>query len=69
MQTKKQSFKEIVISTAIGFTISLIATFIVLPIWGIQSSSSQNLGVTICYTVISILRGYFVRRHFNNKLK
>ncbi|WP_456293464.1 DUF7220 family protein [Tenacibaculum soleae] len=66
MQTKKQSLIEIIISTAIGFVVSLISTFVLFPIVGINSTSSKNVVITIFFTVISIARGYFVRRIFNN---
>jgi uncharacterized protein YneF (UPF0154 family) len=41
----------------------------VLPLFGIQSTVLKNLGITVCFTVISILRGYLIRRYFNKKLK
>ena len=67
MQTKRQSVIETITSTAIGFAVSLTATFVVMPLFGFQSTASKNLGITIFYTAISLLRGYFVRRYFNNK--
>jgi hypothetical protein len=67
MQSKKQSFIESFTNTLIGFVISLIATFIVLPLFGIKSTFAQNLGITICFTIISIVRGYVIRRYFNKK--
>ncbi|QQV90944.1 hypothetical protein Freya2_7 [Polaribacter phage Freya_2] len=67
MQSKKQSFIESLTNTAVGFTISLMATFMVLPLFNIKSSFAQNLGITICFTFISITRGYVIRRYFNNK--
>ena len=66
-QTKRQSLIETITNTAIGFVVSLLATFIVLPLFGIDSTPTKNVGVTLCFTVISILRGYVVRRYFNNK--
>lgn len=67
MQTKKQSFLETIVNTFIGFAISLIATFIILPLFGIESTVAKNIGITMCFTVISILRGYVVRRYFNSR--
>ena len=67
MQTKKQSFIESCTNTAIGFVISLAATFAIFPIVGIESSAGKNVAVTIFFTVISILRGYLIRRFFNSK--
>jgi predicted membrane protein len=51
--------------TAVGFIISLTATFVIFPLVGFESSFSKNLIVTLFFTVISILRGYFIRRFFN----
>jgi hypothetical protein len=66
-QTKKQSFTEAITNTFIGFIISLAATFIVFPLFGIQTTVLDNIGITIFYTAISIIRSYVIRRWFNNK--
>ncbi len=67
-QSKKQSFLESMSSTGIGFIVSLVSTFIVFPMVGIESNFKVNLQVTLYFTIISILRGYLVRRFFNKKL-
>lgn len=67
MQTKKQSFTEAISNTAIGFIISYISTFIIFPLVGFESSASINLIITVYFTIISIFRGYVIRRWFNNK--
>jgi putative Mn2+ efflux pump MntP len=67
MQSKKQSFIESLTNTGVGFAISLMATFIVLPLFNIKSSIPQNIGITLCFTLISIIRGYIIRRYFNKK--
>ena len=75
-QTKKNSFIEANTSTAIGFVITLFAwKFVLFPtiIWveatyGItQSAWSVSIGITIFFTIISITRGYYVRRWFDRK--
>ena len=68
MQSKKHSFIEALSNTAIGFLISYASTFLIFPLVGLQSSSGKNLLITIFFTVISILRGYFIRRYFNGKI-
>jgi hypothetical protein len=65
MQSKKESLKESLINTSLGFAISLAATFLVLPLFGIESTPLKNIGITVCFTVISVLRSYLVRRYFN----
>lgn len=67
MQTKKQSLKESLFNTVIGFVISYMSTFLIFPIMGFDSDFSKNFIITIYFTIVSILRGYLVRRFFNNK--
>lgn len=69
MQTKKQSFIEAVSNTAVGFLISYASTFLIFPLVGIKTSPGTNLVIVIYFTVISILRGYVIRRFFNKKPK
>jgi heme/copper-type cytochrome/quinol oxidase subunit 4 len=66
-QSKKQSFIESLTNTAVGFTISLAATFVIFPLVGINSTSTKNVIITLFFTAISIARGYIIRRFFNNK--
>jgi hypothetical protein len=68
MQKRKHSILEILASTAIGFAISLSALYFIFPFFGIESTHSKNIGITVFFTVISIIRGYFVRRFFNKKV-
>lgn len=65
-QTKLESLLEVCVNIAIGFVVSLLFwTFVVVPVLNIPVTMSQNLGVTISFTVLAIVRGYFVRRFFN----
>lgn len=66
-QSKKQSLTETVISTFIGLAVSLITQIVVFPIYDMEVSFNQNIQITIIFTVVSIVRGYFVRRYFNKK--
>lgn len=66
-QTKKQSFLESLTNTGIGFIISLAATFVIFPLVGYQTTVSKNIIVTLFFTVVSILRGYIIRRYFNKR--
>lgn len=64
-QTRLQSFLEANVSTAIGFGISWLATPFVLAAFGFTVGAAKAFGITLVYTVISIIRGYVVRRFFN----
>ena len=67
MQTKKHSLIESVTQTIIGLATSLLIQLIIYPILNIPVTLSQNLVITAVFFMASIVRGYFVRRLFNNK--
>lgn len=67
MQTSRQSMVESLLGTAIGFIISvLVWQFIVNPIWELHTTIFQNLNITLLFTVVSVIRSYYVRRLFNH---
>ena len=65
MQTKKMSLIETVSSVIIGFIVALISQLGIFPILGIEVTFSENLLLGLFFTVVSIIRGYYVRRFFN----
>ena len=65
IQSRRMSIVETVASTAIGFGISYATSYAVLPLFGFQVSHGQNFAITCIFTLISLVRGYFVRRIFN----
>lgn len=67
MQTKLESFFEANTSTLIGFIVSYILSYTVLPLYGVEQSHSVSLQITMIYTVASIIRGYAVRRYYNKR--
>ena len=73
MQSRLNSLAETCLSTAIGFIVSLLVwQFIVRPVWSLTTSFVENLGITLLFTIVSLLRQYMTRRLFvrlnkNNK--
>lgn len=65
MQSKKMSLIETLSSVAIGYIISLATQMIIFPIFDIKVSLTDNLLIGLFFTVVSIIRGYYVRRFFN----
>ena len=65
MQTRAQSAVEALTGTAIGFGVALLAQVFITRLYGIASSFEQDVWITVFFTGISILRGYWVRRFFN----
>lgn len=58
------SLMKALANNAIAFLISIVANQVVLPLFGITVSLAQSVGITVAFTVISIVRSYLVRRWF-----
>ncbi|WP_236273903.1 hypothetical protein [Pseudomonas congelans] len=57
------------INTAIGYLVALLSQLVVFPMVGIDVPFSTNLIIGAWFTVISVVRGYIIRRWFNARLK
>jgi hypothetical protein len=69
MQSKLSSFQEAVVSTFVGFVLSLlIQQFIINPVWGFKVTFGDNLAIVAIFTVASVLRSYVLRRIFNHRV-
>jgi len=67
-QTKLSSFIEVCFSVAIGFCLSALCWPFVAWWQGYEYTFSGNMQVTGFFTVLSVARGYFVRRFVANGL-
>ena len=67
MQSKKESMIETLTNVGIGWFISFIANMLVLPLFGYNINLTDGVLISIIFTIISIVRGYLVRRFFNSK--
>ena len=64
-QTKKQSIIEVIANTVVGFIISVGVSVFLFPLMGIPVTFGENLGITLIFTVISLVRSFVMRRIFN----
>lgn len=64
-QSKKASFMEAVTNTAVGFVITLLFQMWLFPLYDIHTTFSQDVQIVLWFTVLSIARGYVLRRAFN----
>ena len=65
MQSRKHSFFESIVNILIGYFVALISQLAIFPIFDINIPLSDNLLIGFYFTVISLVRSYFVRRVFN----
>mgnify|MGYP003452101944 FL=1 len=67
MQSKLDSLIEASTNVFIGFVIAFISQLVFFPIVGIEANLEQNFILTVLFTLVSIIRGYIIRRYFNKK--
>ena len=69
MQSKKQSLIETLTSVFVGWLIGVILNLTVLPLFDYNITVVDSLWVSLIFTVVSVARGYVIRRWFNSKEK
>ena len=65
IQKKKNSLIESTINTVIGLLTSFIIQIVLYPMLNIDVTINENIIITLVFFVVSIFRGYLVRRLFN----
>ncbi len=63
------SLVEAGVNIAIGYASSLIIwSYVISPVFHVDTSSSQDIGIVTAFTFVSLLRQYFVRRFFATRI-
>lgn len=65
-QSRKMSMLETVTSTCIGFVIAIASQYVIFPVFGIHVPLHEHLEMGVFFTVVSVVRGYLIRRLFNS---
>lgn len=68
MQSKLSSFLETAAQTFIGYVINLGVQLVVYPLYGAVFTLGQNIQIGLIFLVVSLARGYCIRRVFNQKV-
>jgi len=70
MQSKRESIVEQILNVGSGWLLAMLVwAFLISPIYNLDTSFGENIGITTMFTFISIVRGYFWRRYFNKRLE
>ena len=64
-QSKKMSLAETCVSTAIGYVVAIASQYVIFPMFDIYVSLGAHMAMGVFFTVVSVARGYLVRRLFN----
>ena len=65
MQSRLMSMIEAIANVLVGFWVSVLAQMLVLPLFDLQVSFGQSIGMGLIFTVVSLVRSYLLRRAFN----
>ena len=63
-QTRTLSLIEAVTNVIVGYALAVITQILVFPAFGLNATLAQNLKLGLVFTVVSIARGYALRRLF-----
>ena len=66
MQSRLMSAVETATNIAVGLVVSFIAQLVIFDVYDISVTVSQNVEITLFFTLVSIVRSYALRRFFNN---
>lgn len=64
-QSRRASFIEALVNTLLGYFISVLANFFLLPLFGLHPSITQSFGIGLVFTLIALARSYAIRRLFS----
>jgi len=68
-QSRRESFIEALVGTAIGFCVALVGQVFIMQYYGYATTLVHDLGITLFFTGLSIIRSYAVRRFFEARRK
>jgi hypothetical protein len=67
-QSKVDSLMESLTNIAIGLAVSQAVNLVVIPlVMGVPISAGQNAALAACFTAVSLVRSYAIRRAFNGR--
>jgi hypothetical protein len=65
MQSRWMSLTEAVTNIVVGYGLAVLTQIIVFPVFGLHASLSDNLLLGSVFTIVSLARGFALRRIFN----
>ena len=62
--SRLMSLVEVVAHVVVGYALAVGAQLLVFPLFGLQATLGQSLGIGAIFTLVSLVRGYQLRRVF-----
>lgn len=67
MQSRLQSLIEAWVNVLVGYLVAVASQVLIFPLFGLVTSLGDNFLIAGYFTLISLLRSYWLRRFFNFK--
>ena len=67
MQSRTMSFVEAVTNVVVGFALAVLTQVLAFPMFGIAATFDQHVSIAVIFTLVSLARGYVLRRLFENR--
>ena len=64
MQSRTMSLVEAVANVVVGFGFAVLTQVLVFPVFGIAVTFDQHVSIAVIFTLVSLARGYVLRRLF-----
>jgi len=64
-QTKGMSLLEALTNTLVGLMLAFVVNAALMQLTGVHATWSQNALIVAGHTIVSVVRGYMLRRFFN----
>ena len=63
-QSRRLSLLESLTNVLVGYGVAVVTQMLVFPLFGLVTSVRDNLAIGAVFTIVSLLRGYLLRRVF-----
>ena len=63
-QSRLMSLIEAVANVVVGYGLAVGVQLLVFPLFGLEATLRQSLGIGAIFTLVSLVRGYLLRRVF-----
>ena len=63
-QSRLMSLVEAVANVVVGYLLAVGTQLLVFPLFGLEATLRQSLGIGAIFTLVSLVRGYLLRRAF-----
>jgi hypothetical protein len=64
-QSRIESLVESICNIIIGYSVALAAQMVIFPLFEIHITHGEHAMIGVLFTVVSLVRSYFIRRLFN----